>query len=423
MISFRKFVWKLLHLLPDDVRYSIIRAQIDLKKELLIDFKFKIATTQEEIEQGFKLLYECYLENGLMNPNNSELRITKYHLLPTSTIIVGKRGNEVVATVTHVMDSPFGLPCENHGNMAELRKQPNPIAEISALAIKKGYRRNNSILFALTRYLYTYSTIHCGVRYWVICINSRVEDYYRAIFFFTPLGGEVFKYDFVNGKSSVTLKADLNGLVGLFENHYKALAPHQNLYDFYLNDDREAFEEWPDFVFKTSTLPVFNPEMIKYFFDQKVDILNGLTAIERREVLNAYHDPIYEAILENHEARKPNRRKDPRRVVNMRGFLIFNNGLINQLINVSILNVSRGGMLVFCEHDLPEDQELEFQIEIIKDQTILVKSAVIAKITEVKFACRVEAEGNPAWIRFIESIESHISEFNSRTQGVLRDEN
>lgn len=80
-------------------------------------------------------------------------------------------------------------------------------------------------------------------------------------------------------------------------------------------------------------------------------------------------------------------------------------------------------MLIFCDYDLPEDQELEFQIEIIKDQTILVKSAVIAKITEVKFACRVEAEGNPGWIRFIESIESHISEFNSRTQGVLRDEN
>ncbi|MBL7557272.1 MAG: hypothetical protein JNM24_15705 [Bdellovibrionaceae bacterium] len=74
-------------------------------------------------------------------------------------------------------------------------------------------------------------------------------------------------------------------------------------------------------------------------------------------------------------------------------------------------------MLIFCDYDLPEDQELEFQIEIIKDQTILVKSAVIAKITETKFACSVVAESNPAWIRFIESIEPHISKFNSRTRG------
>lgn len=409
--------------MPDDVRYSIIRSQIDIKKELLVDFKFKIATTQDEIEQGFRLLYECYIENGLMNPNNSELRITKFHLLPTSAMIVGKRGDEVVATVTHVMDSQLGLPCESHGNMEELRKQPNPIAEISALAIKKGYRRNNSILFALTRYLYSYSTIHCGVKYWVICINSRVEDYYRAIFFFTPLGGKIFKYDFVNGKSSVTLKADLNGLVGLFENHYKPLAPHQNLYDFYLHDDREEFEVWPEFVFKTSTLPVFNPDMLKYFFDKKVNILSGLTADEKLEVLNAYHDPVYESVLENEMASQASRRKDPRRTVNMRGFLIFNNGLLNQLVNVSILNVSLGGMLIFCEHDLPEGQELEFQIEIIKDQTILVKSAVIARISETRFACRVEPERNAAWIQFITNIESTINEFNSKKPGETRDEN
>ena len=51
MISLRKLGWKLLHLLPDDVRYSIIRSQIDLKKDQLVDFKFKIATTKEEIEQ------------------------------------------------------------------------------------------------------------------------------------------------------------------------------------------------------------------------------------------------------------------------------------------------------------------------------------------------------------------------------------
>lgn len=66
---------------------------------------------------------------------------------------------------------------------------------------------------------------------------------------------------------------------------------------------------------------------------------------------------------------------------------------------------------------------MELQIEIIKDQTILVKSAVIAKITETKFACHVEAEGNPAWIQFFESIESQISDFNSRTQGEFLDEN
>lgn len=397
--------------LPDDVRYAIIRSRIDITKGSLDGYHFKIATTQDEIEQGFRLLYESYRESGLMNSNKSELRVTKYHLMPTSSMIVGKNGSEVVATVTHVLDSPFGLPLEGQGDLSEMRKTPNAIAEISALAIKKGYRRNHSLLFALTRYLYNYSVYHCGVKYWVICISSRVQDYYKAIFFFTPLSEKTFKYDFVNGNPSVTLKADLRGLVGLFENHYKSLPPDKNLYDFYLNTDREGKDEYPEFIFKTVTLPVFNPEMLNYFFNQKTSVLSELTSAEKQEVLNAYHDPLYESLLDKEGNQVAGRRKDPRRTVNMRGFLIVNEGGINQIINVSIVNISRGGLLLFSMHPLPEGPEIELQAEIVQDQTILVKAKILARVSESKFACRVEAEKSPAWVHFIDSIESHIREF------------
>lgn len=411
--SFRKLVWQLMQYLPDDVRFAIIRSRIDIGTKGQLDgFKFKIATTQEEIEQGFRLLYESYRESGLMNENSSELRITKYHLMPTSSMIIGKKGEEVVATVTHVLDSPFGLPCDDQGDLSEMRKTPNAIAEVSALAIKRGYRRNYALLFALTRFLYNYSVYHCGVRYWVICISSRVQDYYKAIFFFTPLSEKTFNYDFVNGNPSVTLKADLHNLVGLFENHYKSLPPEKNLYDFYLKVEREEHDVYPDFVFKTSTLPIFNTEMLNYFFNQKVSVLNDLTPAEKQEVLNAYHDPIYESLIERDYNNVVGRRKDPRRTANIRGFILFSEGEFNQIINGSIVNFSRGGLLFYSAQVLPEGPDIEIQAEIVRNQTILVRAKIIAKISETKYACRVEVEKNPAWGHFIDNIESHLREFS-----------
>ena len=403
--------------LPSDVRQAIIRSQIHIESEGLEGVKFKIATTQDEIEQGFRLLYECYLSDGIINKNESQLRVTKYHLLPTSSMVIAIRNNEVIATVTHVMDSSMGLPCESQCDLKELRKPPNIVAEISALAIKKSYRREYSILFGLTRFLYNYSSSQCGVSYWVIVIRKRVQEYYRAIFFFQSLSETEFTYHFANGLQSVALKADLKGLVGLFENHYKELPKEKNLYDFYLNDDRELVEIAPDFIFKTSTLPVFNLEMLDYFFNKKSDVLSQLTDKEKREILNAYCNEDYESIFASHLPLVKNRRLSPRRTVNMKGFLVLADGLINQIIDVSILNISRGGLLLFSRQGLPDVAELELLVEIVLNQSIAVKIHSLVELPDSKFACRIIEERNPAWVQFADAVENHLKEFRLKQLG------
>jgi hypothetical protein len=411
--SFRKVIWKILSLLPSDVRFSIIRSGIKIQKEQLSQYRFKIATTQGEIEQGFRLLYESYLNDGMIDPNDSQLRITKFHVLPTSTMIVGLKGDEVVATVTHVLDSSFGLPCDKVADFSELRKPEVTIAEVSALAIKKGYRRQNSLLFGLTRFLFDYSYHQCGVNYWVICIRKRIQDYYRAVFFFKPFSKSDFNYSEVKGLESVILKNELKTLPHLFENHYKSLPDEKNLYEFYFGANRELEQNVPDFLFKTSTLPVLTPSMLNYFFNEKTSILSELTDSEKIEILNAYNHPEYEEVIELETNASHSRRTSPRRTVNMRGFFVVPNDFINQIINVSILCISRGGLLMYSRHGLPELDKIELHVEIVPNQTILVRLEFIKEFKEGTFACRIVADDNPAWLKFIDAIEAHIAGFTA----------
>lgn len=421
-ISFRSLKWKLFKLLPDVLRFKIVRNSIHIEPEALIEFKIKIAETKEELEQGFKLLYESYYEDGLMAENSVNLRITKYHILPTSNMIIALKGKEVIATVTHILDSPLGLPCDSNTDLKNLRKQSKRIAEISALAIKKEYRRNHSLLFAVTRYLYHYAVNYAGVDTWVICIRKRVQDYYGALFFFTPTNEKSFKYQFVNGVDAVVMNCNLSKLPELFKKHYDKQKPEKNLFKFYCVDDRSTLEKYPHSDFKTPTLPVLTPKLISYFFEQKLPILNELTDLEKREVLNSYFDVDYEKILSVTQNQNLDLRRNPRRVVTLDGTVFFIDENIKiKSAEASVLNVSLQGLLISCNQSLTNQQPIQIQIKLSNSFKVRLKLEVLYQISEFKYATKIIGPINPAWQLYIEKLESVILSVQKNSSEVVSD--
>jgi hypothetical protein len=306
--------WKLLGKLPLFVRGPIIRRLFSIDPDLPEGLIFKKAETQDEIEQAFRIAYDAYRERGLVSDTESRLRVTKYHALPTSTILIAKQGDEVIATVTIVADSAMRLPLEKLFDIREVRRQSARIAEISTLAIKKEYRsQRGRLLFPLCIFIVRICRQYLGVDSVVASVHPEMRDLYESVFQFKVLnGGEVKNYDFVQGAAAIGTWLDLENLSEVYKKVYGKKSFNRNLYHHLEHGP------WPQFQYPEETEDEcanyqFTPMLLEYFFRQKTSVMETLTPSERKVISNAYYHDEYRAVIEQqYEQEEIYQRKDAR---------------------------------------------------------------------------------------------------------------
>jgi hypothetical protein len=112
------------------------------------EIELKVASTRQERQGAFELLYRSYLRAGLCAENFSGMRATHYQLLPTTDIIVAKLHGEVISTVSLVRDNPMGLPMEAiySKEVTQRRAEGLNLAEVTCLADR---RRDSHRFFGL----------------------------------------------------------------------------------------------------------------------------------------------------------------------------------------------------------------------------------------------------------------------------------
>ncbi len=98
-----------------------------------------LARTRIDLVAAFRLLYDSYVRAGLVSENQQKLRLTPFHLLPTTEVFVAKCRGEVIATLTMVCDGEEGLPIDSmYKEEAErLRGSGVRLAEIGCLADRR----------------------------------------------------------------------------------------------------------------------------------------------------------------------------------------------------------------------------------------------------------------------------------------------
>ena len=148
---------KFLKLLPENLKHRLIRAKLDFGSGAPANIIFKIAETKKELEQAFEVLHDSYVDQGYMDPHPSGLRITKYHALPTTTVLIAKdiEKDMVIGTISIIRNTPLGLPLDAIFPLLHLKKEFNHLAEVSSLAIRKQYRKDGgALLWPLLRYFH-----------------------------------------------------------------------------------------------------------------------------------------------------------------------------------------------------------------------------------------------------------------------------
>jgi GNAT superfamily N-acetyltransferase len=278
------------------------RREIRLRRSRLLDnpaevaITYKIASTREELEDSFRLVWEAYVKVGLQEADTTPLRFTKYHLLPTSKVFIAihraelekeqpdyeqlKQPGRIVGTLTLVRDGGFGLPMEEVcGDAVDaIRGDGGAPAEVIALAVDPEFRSHNVMMY-LYKLMFEYARL-CDVSDITCSVTKRHIRFYQSMLLFEPMG-ELKAYGAANGQEVQCHRLNIEHGRQMAEDVYHSQHFDADLYTFFFTENkafgRAAGEGQP-----------MDAEMLRYFLEQKSRMREALSSADLETLRAAY---------------------------------------------------------------------------------------------------------------------------------------
>jgi hypothetical protein len=158
----------------------------------LSNVTYRVASCHRARGKAFSLVYRRYREAGLIESNPFRIRVTPYHLEPTTTVLVARAEHEIYGTVSLVRDGRLGLPMETifPEEIEQKRSEGMRLAEVSCLAFRRGLSRRESwsLFLGLNRLLAQFARKK-GVHALVIATHPRHLPVYQRTMGFVQIGG------------------------------------------------------------------------------------------------------------------------------------------------------------------------------------------------------------------------------------------
>lgn len=166
------------------------------------DLVVKIAETGEERAAAFRLLHDEYVSAGLAVPDESGMRITRYHHLPTTRVVIAVEEGAVVGTLSLIQRTSAGVPAEGLFDLSSLWATGAHLEEVSSLTVKRSLRTagaHGEVMFRLFRFA-IHDSVDRGAVHWVATFHPRHRHLYEELLGFELLEErEVKSHEFVNG--------------------------------------------------------------------------------------------------------------------------------------------------------------------------------------------------------------------------------
>lgn len=155
-----------------------------------IDLEYRIANNRWDCLEAFQLVYETYLNRGLIQPNHFRLRVTPYHLLPTTQTFLAVQNRKVICCVSLIGDGELGLPMESiyDREVDEARSQGLYVGEVSCLAsTQSDFRKFLPIFVQLTRLMAQHARNN-GMHQFLIAVHPKHARFYERFMGFQQIG-------------------------------------------------------------------------------------------------------------------------------------------------------------------------------------------------------------------------------------------
>lgn len=280
-------IFNLINACPNFLAFPFVRRMIKLKYDPLKEISFKIATSRQEYEQAFSIVYERYDKLDYIDKCSSGMSYSQIHLLPLTFLLIVKEKDEVIGVMSIILDSGLGLPVESCWDISKERNSSHRIAEIGSLAIsKKVEKRLKGLIFLpLSAFMYRTSAHLLGVDKIVIATSKKASIFYKAILLFSSLGKA--KYSRVKGNYSECQVLDFNTAYSNYEKIYKNKALQKNVFNFMV---KHNFEE---FIIPNQSMSILlNSRLslhdLEYFLNKKNGLFSNLTSFEKLYLAKCY---------------------------------------------------------------------------------------------------------------------------------------
>ena len=181
--------------------YQMAKHSFTLPLDQSLVIESRIAATRLEMTQAFRLTYQSYVQSNLIERNRFQMRVSPYHLLPTSHVFIAvvrsATRHEVVCTLSLIGDGELGLPleCCYQDEVASLRNHGLRIAEVSCLAFAcrhsvraSGVRPFWRVFLELNRLVADFAQAN-QIDGLVIATHPRHARFYQRMMGFKQIGG------------------------------------------------------------------------------------------------------------------------------------------------------------------------------------------------------------------------------------------
>ena len=173
-------------MMPNIVKNKMYWQQLLLPQEEDHDVIVRIAQSENDFIESFRLLHDIYVDQGYQKPNQERLRWLFQHMLPSTTVIIAEKQGVVIGTISLIRDNPSGLPMEKTCDLSTFRTKKGgaPLTEVCNLAVHPEYRRHNkgtTVIFDLLTYAFQYCTEYFGCADGVLRVSDHYKGFYESI--------------------------------------------------------------------------------------------------------------------------------------------------------------------------------------------------------------------------------------------------
>lgn len=363
------------------------------------DFEYKIADCWEERQAAFKILYESYRAEGFCDEEASNFKVTPYHLLPTTAILVVKFRGEVIGGISFIQDSDFGTPVLN--KYPHLRSPEKRIGEIGSLAIAKEHRsKANHVLMPLLKRLWNFIENELNYTHTVIAHDPKWEVFYQQVFQFEKIDAFDDSYESANGAPAVFQILDF-AAAGRKLNHYY-FDKKKDLFN-YLKYFEESLTEDAG-----SNLNLISPDEMAFYLSNQPDLLKNLTERQKAIFVNIYSSEKYAGLHQFFGTvlfNMPQRR-----------FTRVNSNYACRVKDVStghynlgqVLKVSLNGLQIKSNHNFKVGDLIECSISVHKFRNISIRARV--RTNDNGFYGLAITQEATDWYNYFEKVSAHFND-------------
>lgn len=368
--------------------------------------KIHLAREQGDLEQAYRLLHRVYVDMGFMETHPSGLRLNVYNMLPHTATVVAKIGDEVVGTISVIRENPLGLPLDESIDTSFYRKPGWQVAEVTGLAVSAEWRGGGEILFPLLKYIYQYAADYLKVNVFQIATAIEKEDFFRALLFFEPISDTVMRDPLINGTLVVPLYLDLNHAKVQFRRTYGQRGPHADLFSYFTTLDLPNFS-FPERHLNQALDPFLTPELFKYFFRDRTDLVDRLSDRELHVLRSIYRNSPLSPFFPtpNSLPPYPARRTAQRFAVNCPAWLENSEG--DEL--VQLMDVSETGFRLFSKLPMRLSGHCGFRIQVSPTQSIPITAVPIWNRRRREWGFQL-VEIPLGWREFLAHLENQIKQ-------------